>query len=200
MKQYKVAIAGKQGSGKSHLAAAFSNIGWLTFSIADPIKQLVALAHPNAAKTDHAMVGLKMKTIRELYQAIGGAIRTHVDQYFWLTIVTNRIDVASRTFRSIVVDDVRTPTEAQWLQDSGFIVIKLVASIETRAARIGKLIGEDDETETGVDDIRANITLDTQQLNDLLQLLNDAQWATHTQRYENAIARVDQFLMAHKED
>ena len=142
MTQHKIAIAGKQGSGKSHLAAAFSNIGWLTFSIADPIKQLVALAHPHATKTDHAMVGLKMKTIRELYQAIGGAIRTHVDPYFWLSIATNRVDEATRTYRSIVIDDVRTPTEAQWLKDSGFLIIKLAASIEARAARIGKLIGE----------------------------------------------------------
>jgi hypothetical protein len=146
------------------------------------------------------MIGLKMKTIRELYQAIGGAIRTHVDQYFWLTILTNRVDIASRTWRSIVVDDVRTPIEAQWLQDSGFIVIKLVASTETRAARIGKLIGEDDETETGVDDIRADITLDTQELNDLLQLLNDAEWATYTPRYENAIMRVYQFMNERIED
>jgi len=197
MKQYKIAIAGKQGSGKSHLAAAFSDIGWLTFSIADPIKQLVALAHPHALKTDHAMVGLKMKTIRELYQAIGGAIRTHVDPYFWLSIATNRVDEAARTFRSIVVDDVRTPTEAQWLKDSGFIIIKLVASTEVRAGRIGKLIGEDDETEAGVDYIEANITLDIEEANDLIQLLNEAQWATHTPRFSNAMARVDQFLNTH---
>jgi dephospho-CoA kinase len=200
MTQHKIAIAGKQGAGKSHLAAAFSNIGWLTFSIADPIKQLVALAHPNASKTDHAMVGMKMKTVRELYQAIGGAIRTHVDSYFWLTIATNRIDEATRTYRSIVVDDVRTPTEAQWLKDSGFTIIKLVVPTETRAARIGKLIGEDDETETGVDDIVADIKLDTFLANDLLQLLNDAQWATHTDRFSNAMARVEQFLNEHKED
>ena len=200
MTQHKIAIAGKQGSGKSHLAAAFSNIGWLTFSIADPIKQLVALAHPHATKTDHAMVGLKMKTIRELYQAIGGAIRTHVDPYFWLSIATNRVDEATRTYRSIVIDDVRTPTEAQWLKDSGFLIIKLAASIEARAARIGKLIGEDDETETGVDDIAADITLSVEQANDLLQLLNDAQWATHTDRFDNAMARVEQFLYSHRED
>lgn len=199
MKQYKIAIAGKQGSGKSHLAAAFSDIGWLTFSIADPIKQLVSLAHPNAAKTDHAMVGLKMKTIRELYQAIGGAIRTHVDPYFWLSIASNRVDEATRTFRSIVVDDVRTPTEAQWLKDSGFTIIKLVVPTETRAARIGKLIGENDETETGVDDIVADIKLDVWEANDLLQLLNDAQWATHTERFDNAMARVEQFLYSHRE-
>ena len=71
---------------------------------------------------------------------------------------------------------------------------------EARAARIGKLIGEDDETETGVDDIVADIKLDTWLANDLLQLLNDAQWATHTDRFANAMARVEQFLNEHKED
>jgi dephospho-CoA kinase len=194
MKQYKIAIAGKQGSGKSYLAAALANVGWLTFSIADPIKQLVNLAYPQASKTDAAIVQGQVKTIRELYQALGGGVRNHVDEYFWLNIATNRINDAARTFRSIVIDDVRTPTEAMWLQNVGFTVVKLVVPAETRAARIGKLIGEKDHTEEGVEDIEADIVMMPEQIDYFVKLLDEANWSTFTTKFENAHARAMQYL------
>ncbi len=54
---------------------------------------------------------------------------------------------------NIIVTDVRVPHEYDVFKNSGAITIRVEASRETRAAR-GKLIGESDVTETGLDNIK----------------------------------------------
>jgi phosphomevalonate kinase len=54
----------------------------------------------------------------------------------------------------IIVTDVRVPHEYEVFKSAGAIAIRVEASRETRAQR-GQLVGEDDITETGLDDIKA---------------------------------------------
>lgn len=53
----------------------------------------------------------------------------------------------------IIVTDVRVPHEYEVFKAAGAVTIRVEASRETRAAR-GELVGEDDITETGLDDIK----------------------------------------------
>lgn len=154
-----LAICGKQGSGKTHFAKQLENSGWLRFSIADPIKYLGQLAYPDTEKLDEcAIMHGETFTMRELYQSIGGALRS-IDELFWLRILFNRIDAAEEIGRGIVIDDVRTPIEAEMLKLRGFIIVKIHAEYDLREARAGRLVGEDDITETAVDSVQADITL-----------------------------------------
>lgn len=52
----------------------------------------------------------------------------------------------------IIVTDVRVPHEYEAFKDAGAIAIRVEATRETRASR-GKLVGEDDITEVGLDNI-----------------------------------------------
>ena len=154
-----LAICGKQGSGKTHFARQLEDSGWLRFSIADPIKYLGQLAYPDSDKLDEcADIHGEKFTIRELYQIIGASVR-NFDELFWLRILFNRIDAADNIGRGIVIDDVRTPMEAEMLKLRGFIVVKIHADDDLREARAGRLVGEEDITETAVDSIEADITL-----------------------------------------
>lgn len=54
---------------------------------------------------------------------------------------------------NIIVTDVRVPREYEVFKSHGAITIRIEASREVRASR-GKLIGEDDITETGLDHIK----------------------------------------------
>ena len=54
---------------------------------------------------------------------------------------------------NIIVTDVRVPHEYEVFKAAGTIAIRVEASRETRAAR-GELIGENDITETGLDNIK----------------------------------------------
>ncbi len=54
---------------------------------------------------------------------------------------------------NIIVTDVRVPHEYEVFKAAGAIAIRVEASRETRAAR-GELIGENDITETGLDNIK----------------------------------------------
>ncbi len=54
---------------------------------------------------------------------------------------------------NIIVTDVRVPHEYEVFKNAGAVAIRVEASRETRASR-GELIGENDITETGLDDIK----------------------------------------------
>ena len=54
---------------------------------------------------------------------------------------------------NIMVTDVRVPHEYEVFKNAGAIAIRIEATRDTRASR-GKLIGEDDITETGLDNIK----------------------------------------------
>jgi phosphomevalonate kinase len=55
---------------------------------------------------------------------------------------------------NIIVTDVRVPHEYEIFKAAGAVTIRVEASRETRAARGGgKLVGEDDITEVGLDDV-----------------------------------------------
>lgn len=68
-----------------------------------------------------------------------------IDQDYWLKkIITQE--------GKIIVTDVRVPHELQLFKAHGATTVRVEASRENRAAR-GKLVGEDDVTETGLDSI-----------------------------------------------
>lgn len=54
---------------------------------------------------------------------------------------------------NIIVTDVRVPHEYEIFKNAGAISIRIEATQQTRAER-GELVGENDITETGLDDIK----------------------------------------------
>ena len=68
------------------------------------------------------------------------------DQDYWLKKILERDG-------NIIVTDVRVPHEYEIFKNAGAISIRIEATQQTRAER-GKLVGENDITETGLDDIK----------------------------------------------
>lgn len=68
-----------------------------------------------------------------------------IDQDYWLKKIISQEG-------KIIVTDVRVPHEYQLFKAHGAITIRVEASRETRASR-GELIGEDDITEVGLDNV-----------------------------------------------
>lgn len=67
------------------------------------------------------------------------------DAYYWLNKIISQPG-------KIIVTDVRVPKEYEIFKEAGAVSIRVEASRETRAQR-GELVGEDDITEVGLDDI-----------------------------------------------
>jgi len=65
---------------------------------------------------------------------------------YWLKKITEQDG-------NIIVTDVRIPHEYEVFKNAGAITIRIEASRQTRASR-GKLVGENDITETGLDNIK----------------------------------------------
>lgn len=67
------------------------------------------------------------------------------DAYYWLNKIISQPG-------KIIVTDVRVPKEYEIFKEAGAVSIRVEASRETRAKR-GELVGEDDITEVGLDNI-----------------------------------------------
>jgi dephospho-CoA kinase len=185
-----LAFAGKQGSGKTHLAKSFELLGWSRVSIAAPIKDLVGMAYPNQPKDAPALIRGEQRTVREVYQEVGRSLRESISADFWFNIALNRINEQRHKGRFVVVDDVRTPLECEMLRANGFTIVRLNVPDEVRAERIGGIIGGGDYTEKGVDMLDPDVELSQEGITTVLDLAEEAGWTMMTPRHENALARL----------
>lgn len=116
MNPIRVAFTGKSGSGKSTAAEYLLNrvSPSVRLSFAQPIKDLVALAYPDAKKGT--------QFYRKMCQDVGHAMRS-IDEDFWVSAFST----ISTPYRgiSIIVDDLRYPNEAKMLAKVAFHVVRI---------------------------------------------------------------------------
>lgn len=76
---------------------------------------------------------------RALYQGIGQAFREH-DPNVWIKYIDRDIRalLSSNPKADIVITDTRQLNEYKYLKENGFLIIKIIAHIETRIARMTK--------------------------------------------------------------
>lgn len=135
-----IALVGKQGAGKTSIAAALEERGFTPFSWATPAKTLASWAYGpiNKARAyEVSRAGLpSVLTGREILQRITTeAIRDNVDEDFWVRIGINALDQYPE-HGPWVNDDTRLPNEAEALARRGFVIVKVAAPIELREQRL----------------------------------------------------------------
>ena len=165
----RICFIGGMGAGKSGYAKFLSSTyGLHHISIAQPIKAIADELAP--------LLGIERSNkaaMRPWLQAIGvGPKRT--DPAFWARQLVAQHDLMNFSQGvGYVVDDCRSPDEAEMLLAAGFQLIRLEASDETRKARILKrdgVVGESvflHDTETAIARIRHDEVLTNETEEDL---------------------------------
>jgi hypothetical protein len=150
-----VALIGPQGAGKTTLAEMLVEFrGYQRHGIADAIKEVTRLAYPTLAKQERFTVsryfGPQEVSGREVFQEVGAALRS-VDNDFWLRVWRRDYFELIRMGYPVVIDDVRLPREAEYLKmaDPDILLVRVHATPEVRAERVGPLLGIHDITEQG---------------------------------------------------
>jgi len=176
-----IGIAGKFAVGKTSVANILeSNHGYVRMSIASSLKQFVNEMYARDVygtdegavlqKSDSILIntvdGRRMVTVRQLLQDIGNQMKL-IDQDIWLRGVRHQVLLWNEMGKSVVIDDVRFPREAEYLKNIGFINVRLAASEETRLERYFRTYGIKptrqeltDKSETAVDAITPDYELD----------------------------------------
>ncbi len=141
------------GSG-SVLAAA------TTAACRDPV-----ILGKREALTVQRYSGATPLTGRELFQDVGAALR-EVDNDFWLRVWRRDYFDLTKMGYSVVIDDVRLPREAEYLKsaDPQLLLVRVHASAEVRAQRIGGLVATHDITEQAWKAAPFDIQIDTTDL------------------------------------
>lgn len=153
----RIAISGKQFSGKSTLAnllldkAKLHGYNPKRMALADPLKDLVS---KGLGRAD-----------REAWQTFGTEIvRDGCEKYFgnadfWVNLYISRVIELQETIDCFICDDVRFPNEVQQLTAAGFFLVRLVcpASIrEKRGQATGKEYRPDHTSEVLLDNSPAD--------------------------------------------
>ncbi len=176
-----IGIAGKFAVGKTSVANILeANHGYVRMSIASSLKQFVnemysrdvygtdegATLQKSDSITVNTQDGRRMVTVRQLLQDIGNQMKM-IDQDIWLRGVRHQVLLWNEMGKSVVIDDVRFPREAEYLKNIGFINVRLTASEDTRLERYFRTYGVNpsrqeinDKSETLVDSIIPDYDLD----------------------------------------
>ena len=124
----RIALCGKMGTGKSHVAGLPVPLGYRRLHFASPLKRAAAELDPEPS--------------RELLQALSEVTR-RVEPRPLVEQMRRAVEAAGED--SLVVDDLRFPDELKMLLDAGFAVVRIDAPLEVRLARLranGRLEGE----------------------------------------------------------
>lgn len=127
----KIALLGKQGVGKSVVAAELAKAHGLEIvTLASPLKQIATtiLGREIIKKQDRAFLC-----------ELGAVIRAHIDINYFVKRVTEYVSFMSTQRQyggGFVIDDLRFQNEVKMLKDEGFITIRLKVSDETRYDRL----------------------------------------------------------------
>lgn len=115
----RIALAGRMGAGKTHIATLLEDRGWVRMSYATPLKEAAAKlqAHPS----------------RELLQQLANVTR-YVEPHPLVAKMEAALENGAPT--KIVVDDVRFSDELRLLENNGFKAFMVVAPREVRRRRL----------------------------------------------------------------
>jgi len=132
-----IAIFGAMYSGKTTLAAALTELGYVKVSFADPLRNVAALAYGSIDKSKIYTVshyGDPDEDIsgREILQRIGEGVK-QIDRDFWLKCFLR--DSQRYLDQQIVLDDGRFLFELEALKNNGFVTIGVDTPEEIRLSR-----------------------------------------------------------------
>jgi len=156
----RIAFAGEMGAGKSASASVLQDIGYFRLAFADVLRECLSPIYGLIDKREtyfvHQGDGTEtgpVLTGRELLQQMGTAMRA-VDSNIFMRAIARRVYEMGNV--QMVIDDVRFPAEARFLEEHGFKVFKLVCPSPIRRERVGKSwIGNGDISEMAVSQIVA---------------------------------------------
>lgn len=132
-----VAIFGQMYAGKSTLASALVDAGYVRLSFAGPLKNVASMAYGNVEKgRDYEITNLDGTTQRvsgrAILQGVGQSIKS-LDRDFWLRCF--RRDIQRYLDQPLVVDDGRFIFERDALRELGFLIVGVETPFAERMAR-----------------------------------------------------------------
>lgn len=146
----RVALGGRMQVGKTTAADHLvERHGFVKYALADPIKEI--------ARIGFGWDGVKDDRGRRLLQEVGDVGRTY-DPDLWLDRFAARLE-ADRPERA-VVDDVRLAREVDYLRSRGFFVAHVVRPPEQIATLATDAARRAHATETGLEGIELDATID----------------------------------------
>ena len=132
-----VALFGQMASGKSSIAAALVDAGYIQLAFAQPLKNIAELAYGKIDKSGTYFVTTldgEMEEIsgREVLQRVGQSIKSH-DRDFWLRCFFNQ----ARNYLDtpLVVDDGRFEFERNALRSQGWTIVGIDTPERVRRER-----------------------------------------------------------------
>lgn len=138
-----IALFGQMASGKSVIASALVDMGYIKLAFAQPLKNIAELAYGKIDKagfyTVTSLDGVE-STIsgREVLQRVGQSIKSH-DRDFWLRCFWRTADIHSNS--RLVVDDGRFIFESDSLRSRGWFIVGIDTPEDVRRKRYHHLYG-----------------------------------------------------------
>jgi adenylate kinase family enzyme len=127
----RVAISGKQGSGKSTLSQELvENYGFERISFATKLKEI---AMDLFGLSWDQVYGDKKE--RVLLQELGAKMR-EIDSEVWIKYVIRQVE--QNRYTNYVIDDVRYKNEFEALKEAGFVMLRVECVEKVRKGRIGE--------------------------------------------------------------
>ena len=132
-----IALFGAMYSGKTTLAAALTELGYVKVSFADPLRNIAALAYGTIDKSrmytvSHYNDSDEDISGREILQKIGEGVK-QIDRDFWLKCFLR--DSKRYLDQPIVLDDGRFVFELEALKGQGYLTVGVDTQQEVRLAR-----------------------------------------------------------------
>lgn len=159
---YKIALAGKAGTGKNTAAEIICSIMsdfnyWkketVSLAFADPIKEIVKEMFPHV-KRNHLYGASKFRdeiisgaydsdgnplTIRRALLDIGTKVGRSYNDSVWLEVMEFKIQKAVKKNKQLVIiTDVRFRNEFDWLKKQGFFMIKVERDTQTKINHVSE--------------------------------------------------------------
>ena len=132
-----IALFGQMASGKSSIAAALVDSGYVQLAFAQPLKNISELAYGKIDKSgEYEVTGLdgsvSLISGREVLQRVGQSIKGH-DRDFWLRCFFN----SSKNYLDtpLVVDDGRFTFERDALTREGWVIVGIDTPERVRRER-----------------------------------------------------------------
>ncbi len=148
-----IGLTGRAGAGKTYVADKLTLAGShyqvkFAYALRDEIEQKLGVEIPRLWEKPTS------PEVRRLLQWWGTDWRRSEDPDYWVKRTMREADEAATNPHlpdAIIFDDVRFPNEARAVQKRGGLIVRVLAPVEVRAARLGQLPLKHD-SETAMDD------------------------------------------------
>ncbi len=158
-------IAGRKGTGKTTLAKALEEQGWIRLAFADPVKELALTLDPWVITSDEDGdrwrlseevaawgwdIAKQNDEVRRILQVVGTELGRAFDTNIWINKMAERV-YRLPSDAKVVIDDVRFINECNWIRHA----------MHGKVVRLnGKPSGDGHQSEAEVDRLDPNLDID----------------------------------------